>query len=59
MDGKALYECLKQVAKEAMSPTGTHRETVKETLARKVEGFWCKEIVKVRFKVVGVGLKHR
>lgn len=28
MDGKALYEYLKQVTKEDMSSTGTHRETV-------------------------------
>lgn len=59
MDGKALYQCLKQVTKEDTLPAGTHEETVKETLARKGEGSWCKEIVKVRFKVVGVGLKHR
>lgn len=47
------------MTKEDTLPTGTHEETVKETLARKGEGSRCKEIVKVRFKVVGVGLKHR
>ena len=31
MDGKALYEHLKQVTKEDVSSTGTHGKTVEDT----------------------------
>lgn len=60
MNGEALSEHLKQVTEEDMPSTGAQGKMVKETPAKKkAEGSQCKEIVKVRFRAVRVGVKHR